>query len=130
MQQTRVWSLGWEDPLEKGKATHSSILAWKIPRTEEPGGGLHFMELQRVEHDWAHARAIAFYNVFLKTVLFCSWSPLDLPSLVPGRSDGKESAYNAGDLDSIPGSGKSHGEGNDNPLQYSCLENPMDGGAW
>ena len=42
----------------------------------------------------------------------------------------EESACNAGDLGSIPGSGKSPGEGNDNPLQYSCLEIPMDGGAW
>ena len=40
------------------------------------------------------------------------------------------SAYNAGDLGSIPGSGRSSGEGNGNPRQYSCLENPMDGGAW
>ena len=40
------------------------------------------------------------------------------------------SACNAGDLGSTPGSGKSHGEGNGNPLQYSCLKNPMDGGAW
>ena len=45
-------------------------------------------------------------------------------------SDGKESACNAGDLGSIPGSERSPGEGNGNPLQYSCLENPMDGGAW
>ena len=48
----------------------------------------------------------------------------------PSGSDGKETAYNAGDLDSIPGSGRSSGEGNGTPLQYSCLENPMDGGAW
>ena len=48
----------------------------------------------------------------------------------PGGSDGKQSAWNAGDPDSIPGSGRSPGEGNGNPLQYSCLENPMDGGAW
>ena len=39
MQEIQVWSLGWEDPLEKGKATHPSILAWRIPWTEEPGGG-------------------------------------------------------------------------------------------
>ena len=48
-------------------------------------------------------------------------------------SDGKESACNAGatgDTDSIPGSGRSPGEGNGNPLQYSCLENPMDRGTW
>ena len=48
----------------------------------------------------------------------------------PGGSDGKASAYNVGDLGSIPGSGRSPGEGNDNPLQYSCLKNPMDRGAW
>ena len=48
----------------------------------------------------------------------------------PGGSEVKASASNAGDLGSIPGSGRSPGEGNGNPLQYSCLENPMDGGAW
>uniref|UniRef100_A0AC11CT87 Uncharacterized protein n=1 Tax=Ovis aries TaxID=9940 RepID=A0AC11CT87_SHEEP len=47
-----------------------------------------------------------------------------------GDSDGKASAYNAGDPGSIPGLGRSPGEGNGNPLQYSCLENPMDGGTW
>ena len=48
----------------------------------------------------------------------------------PGGSDGNASAYSAGDLGLITGSGTSPGEGNGNPLQYSCLENPMDGGAW
>ena len=48
----------------------------------------------------------------------------------PGNSDSKESAHNAGDQGLIPGSGRSPGEGNGNPLQYSCLENPMDRGAW
>ena len=48
----------------------------------------------------------------------------------PGGSDGKESPGNAGDMGSIPGLGKSPGEGNGNPLQYSCLENSMDKGAW
>ena len=48
----------------------------------------------------------------------------------PGGSDGKASAYNAGDLGLIPGLGRSSGEGNGNPLQYSCLENSMDQGAW
>jgi len=47
-----------------------------------------------------------------------------------GSSNGKESACNAGDLGSIPGLGRSPGEGNGNPLQYFCLENPMDRGAW
>ena len=48
----------------------------------------------------------------------------------PDGSDGKASVCNAGHLGSIPGSGRSPGEGNGNPLQYSCLENPMDGRAW
>jgi len=52
------------------------------------------------------------------TVISTAWG-------VPGDSDGKESACNAGDMGSIPGSGRSPGEGNSNPLWYSCLENPM-----
>ena len=48
----------------------------------------------------------------------------------PGGSEVKASACNVGDLGLIPGSGRSPGEGNGNPLQYPCLENPMDGGAW
>ena len=47
-----------------------------------------------------------------------------------GGSDGKASAYNAGQLGLIPGLGRSSGEGNGNPLQYSCLENPMNEGTW
>ena len=50
MQETRVRSLGWEDPLQKEMATYSSILAWRIPWTEKPGG-LQSTGLQRVEHD-------------------------------------------------------------------------------
>ena len=50
MQETCVRSLGWEDPLEKEMATHSSTLVWRIPWTEEPGG-LQSMESQRVRHD-------------------------------------------------------------------------------
>ena len=52
MQKTQVQSLGWEDPLEKEMATHPSILAWKSPWTEEPGG-LQSMGLQRAGHDLA-----------------------------------------------------------------------------
>ena len=51
MPETQVWFLGWEDPLEKGMATHSSILAYRIPWTEEPGG-LQSMGLQKAGHDW------------------------------------------------------------------------------
>ena len=53
-----------------------------------------------------------------------------LMCMFPGGSDGKASVYNVGDLGSIPGSGRSPGEGNGNPLQYYSLENPMDRGAW
>ena len=52
MQEIHVRSLGWEDPLEKGTATHSSVLAWRIPWTEEPGG-LQSM-FQRVRHNWVN----------------------------------------------------------------------------
>ena len=57
------------------------------------------------------------------------WSPQAQRGL-PYSSNGKDSAYNAGDLGLIPGSGRSPGEENGKPLQYSCLENPMDRGAW
>ena len=52
------------------------------------------------------------------------------PGPLPGGSDGKGSACNAGDPGSTPGLGRSSREGNGNPLQYSCWENPMDRGAW
>ena len=58
------------------------------------------------------------------------WSGLPLPSSFPGGSEVKVSASNAGDPGLIPGLGRSPGEGRGNLLQYSCLENPMDGGAW
>ena len=62
MWETQVWSLGQEDPLEKEMATHSSILAWRIPWTEEPGG-LQSTGLQRVRHDWATSLSFMVYAV-------------------------------------------------------------------
>ena len=62
MRETRVWSLGWEDPLEKEMATHSSILAWRIPWIEEPGG-LQSTGSQRVRHDWAGSLHSQLRNV-------------------------------------------------------------------
>ena len=53
MQEIQIWSLGWEDPLEEGMATHSSILAWKISWTEETGR-LQSMGSQRVRHNWSN----------------------------------------------------------------------------
>ena len=57
MQEMQVWFLGWEGPLEKEMATYSSILAWKIPWKEEPGG-LQSMELQRVRHNLSTEHAL------------------------------------------------------------------------
>ena len=65
---------------------------------------------------------IAGITVLFK-VLYCKMG-------FPGGSDSKEPACSTGDPGSILGSGRSSGEGNGNPLQYSCLEHPMDGGAW
>ena len=77
-------------------ATHSTVLAWRIPGTGECSG-LPSMGLHRVG---------------------------------PGSLVGKESACSAGEPGLIPGLGRSPGEGNGNPLQYSCLENLMDRGVW
>ena len=73
MQETWVWSLGWEDPLEKGMETHSSILAWRIPWTEEPGG-LQSRGLQRVGHDWVTNTSLSLLELFPVQPL--SWSSL------------------------------------------------------
>ena len=79
MQETWVWSLGWEGPLEEGMATHSSILAWRIPWTEEPGG-LQSMGSHRVRHcEWlslslwyirlhTHIHTLWFENVHIKLI--------------------------------------------------------------
>ena len=64
-QETWLWSLGQEDPLGKGMATHSSILAWRIPWTEEPGR-LQSMGSQRVKHDWA-TNTFTFFT----SMVFC-----------------------------------------------------------
>ena len=68
MQETQVPSLSGEDPLEKGMATHSSILVWRNPWTEEPGG-LQSMGSQRVRYNWAtkqtHSEGWLYFNIFL-----------------------------------------------------------------
>ena len=81
MWETRVQSLGWEDPLEKGMASYSSILAWRIPWTEEP----------------VRLQSVGLQRVFIIVAIDCSVE--------------KESACNAGDPGSFPGSGRSAGEG-------------------
>ena len=73
MQETWVWSLGQEDPLEEGMATHSSTLTWKILWTEEPGG-LQSMGLQRVGHDWAAEHTHTSHFISSKTFIFIHFS--------------------------------------------------------
>ena len=68
--------------------------------------------------------------LFVSNRLFLILLPHSDKRGFPGGSDGKESVYNAGDPGSTPGLGRSPGEGNGNSRQYSCLENPMDRGAW
>ena len=113
-----VWSLG-QDTLEEGMATHSSLLAWRIPWTGDPGG-LQSMGSQRIGHDWRQ------------------WHPT--PVFLPGKSHRRRSLVGCrpwGRRESdtterlhFPFSLLCIGEGNGNPLQCSCLENPRDGGAW
>ena len=96
-----VQPLGWEDLLEKAMATHSSILAWEISWTEEPGG-LQFMGLQSIRHNWASNTVTINY-------------------IIPGGTMVKNLPTNARDAGSGPWSGRYPGGGNGNPFQYSCL---------
>ena len=111
MQETWFQSLGQEDPLEKGMAAHSSILAWRIPWREEPGSyGPQSLGLK--ESDTTERPTLPGF---------------------PGGAVVKNlppSAGDAGDSGLISGSGRFRREGNGKPLQYSCLENAMDRGAW
>ena len=132
-QETWVQSLGGEDPLEEEMATHCSILAWKIPWTEGPGG-LQSMGLWRARHKWAltaHSTRVTKIRICFRGDLFLGKCfPLMFWTSLVTQTSRKESACNAGDLGLIPGLGRSPGEGNGNLLQYSCLENSMDRGAW
>ena len=76
MWETWVQSLGWEDPVEKGTATHSNILAWKIPWIEEPGR-LQSMGLQRVGHDWASKIRTQRKFFLQRSVFWLCFFPLD-----------------------------------------------------
>ena len=95
----------------------------------------HIWKTQQWPQDWkrsvfipipkkGHAKGCSNY----RTIALISHASRD--EGFPGGSEVKASACSVGDLGSIPGLGRSPGEGNSNPVQYSCLENPMDGGAW
>ena len=82
LKEMWVWSLGWEDSLEEGMATHSSIFAWRIPQTEEPGG-LQSTGLKRVRHGWSnwtrtHRHASIWYTDSLSHPYCC-------PHLLAGK---------------------------------------------
>ena len=131
MRETWIRFLGWEDPLEKEMATHSSILAWRISWTEEPGG-LQSLGSLRVRHDRATS-----LSLFIVMHWRRKWQPT--PVFLPGESQGQGSLvgcspWGCWESDTTE---RLHfhfslsciGEGNGNPLQYSCLENLMDRGA-
>ena len=99
--------------LEKEMETHSSVLAWRIPEDRQAW--------------WAAVYGVAQSRTRLKRL---SSSSSRLHRGLPPAQTVKNLPASAGDLGSIPGPGRSPGEGNGNPLQYSCLENSIDRGVW
>ena len=129
LQESWVWSLAWEDPLEKEMATCSSIPAWEIPWTEEPGR-LQSMASQRVSHNWAKKPSPSLCDVCVVVMYTCVcniiWGTSQLVPMV------KNPPANAGDLrdaGSIPGLGRSPGGSHGSQLRYFYLENPLDRGT-
>ena len=119
VQKAQVQSPGWEDLLEKEMATYSTVLAWKIPWTEKPGRSLVGYSPRGHKESDTTERLHLHLHLHLHTTLWGSQVALVAKNL----------PANAGDTGSIPGSGRSPGGGPGNPLQYSCLENPMGRGA-
>ena len=107
----------WEGKIPGGGHGTPSILAWRIQWMEEPSRLLS-IRWQRVRYDWSDLACMHARQLLTASLGF------------PGGSDSKDSACSAGDPGSIPGSGRSPGEGNGYPLLYSCLENSKDRGAW
>ena len=117
---------------EKAMATLSRTLAWKIPRTEEPGR-LQSMWSRRVGYDWATSLSLFTFMHWIR-----KWQPT--PVFLPGGSQGWRSLVGCCLLGRTESDTTERlhfhfslsciGEGNGNPLQCSCLENPGDGGAW
>ena len=91
------------------------------------GGQGWFNILSKLTDCWRNSFPSGFRTEVPIFLLVIGW---EFPQGFPSSSDGKESACNAGDTGSIPGLGRSPGEGNGNPLQYSCPKNPMERGAW
>ena len=112
MRETQVWSLGWEDPLEKEMAIHSSTIAWKIPWTEEPGR-LQSTGSQRVRHDWATSHSSHI-----------DWSPLS--SSVHRESPGKNTGvgYHALLQGIFPSQGLNTGLPHSRQILYCLSDGP------
>ena len=148
MRETWVRSLGWEDPLEKGKASHSSILAWRIPwdlfglpwwlrwKSVCPQCGRPRFNLQVGKIPWRRkwqptpVLLPRKFHGWRSLVGYSPWGRKELDTterfhfLFTCGSAGKESTCNAGDLGLIPGLGRSPGEGKGYLLQYSGLRIP------
>ena len=115
VQETRVWSLGWEDLLETGMATHCSILAHPTPRpphTQKKGAQRNILK-----------KAMATHSSTLEWKIPWAEEPGRLQSMGSWRVRPNWATLHHFSLSCI-------GEGNGNPLQCSCLENPRDGGVW
>ena len=143
-----VWiSKNYRTIKEKAMAPHSSTLAWKIPWMEEPGG-LYCMWSLRVRHDWATSLLLFTFRhwrgrwqptpVFLpgesqgrgSLVGFRLWGRTERTQLKQLSSSSSKYTINCYFVNEIYPIEPIYGEGNGNPLQYSCLENPVDRGAW
>ena len=116
-------------------ATRSSILAWRIPWTKEPGGPQsgESQESNAAKQLRTHTNRYRYMDIYLNVcvnIIHIFEYMYEQNRGFPGGSDGRPSAYSTGNLGSFPGSGRSPGEGNGNPPQYSCLENPRDRGTW
>ena len=141
MRETWVWSLNWEDPLEEGMATHSSILAWRISMDREIWWAtVHPVTKSQTQLSyWAHSTLghwtslgfslfISHMEIIYNNIIYLTYRVVVCRGLLCS-SDSKESAYTSGDPGFIEGSERCPGEWNGNPLQYSCLENCTNRGA-
>ena len=130
MWETWVQSLGWEYPLEKAMAPHSSTLAWKIPWMEEPGR-LQSMGSLRIRHDWVSSLSVFTFLHWRR-----KWQ--STPVFLPGELRGQKSLegcspwghWGSDTTELLHFSLSGIGEGNGKPFQCSFLENPRDGGGW
>ena len=142
-QETWVRSLGWEDPPGKGKTTHSSVLAWRIPWTKEldttEGLSLHFIHPFMGSPGSSAGKESTCNPGDLGWVPGSGRSPgggIGYPlqyswaSLVAQMAKNLPAMWETQDTFPIPGLGRSPGGGHGNPFQYSCLENPKDREAW